>query len=147
MENALIDLKRIIESNGYKFTRQKQLILKALIESNTHLNAEEIYQKVKNSSMGLATVYRNLKTFCQLNIVKEINITGRNYYEMKIFSKKSLHIHFKCIQCNQIIDIDNRSLDYLRINRMIEKDSDLLVFDADIMLIGLCSQCKKLENK
>jgi hypothetical protein len=28
-----------------------------------------------------------------------------NYYELKIYSKKSLHIHFKCSNCNSIIDI------------------------------------------
>ena len=147
MENALIDFKRIIENNGYKFTRKKQLILRTLIEANTHLNAEEIYEKVKNSSIGLATVYRNLKIFCNLSIVKEISITGRSYYEMKIFSKKPLHIHFKCIQCNRIIDIDNKSLHYLRVNKIVEKDNDLLVFDADIMLIGLCNQCKVLKDR
>ncbi|KZL91425.1 ferric uptake regulation protein [Clostridium magnum DSM 2767] len=148
MDRDLIYFKKIIESKGYKFTIQKQWVLKAIIESSIHLNAEEIYKKVKNYSVGLATVYRSLKMFNELNIIKEISINSVNYYEMKIFSGKPLHIHFKCIKCNSIIDIDNNSLalDYLRLNNKIEKENNLIVSDANIMLIGLCTKCREDEN-
>ena len=69
--------------------------------------AEEIYQRVKNDKIGLATVYRSLKLFERLGIVKEIPMDGVKYYELKIYSKKPLHIHFKCSNCNVIIDIDD----------------------------------------
>ena len=67
---------------------------------------------------------------------------------MKIFSKKPLHLHFKCTQCNSIIDIDNKSfvLDYLRLNNKIAKENNLFIFDADIMLIGLCNKCGVNKN-
>lgn len=148
MDRDLIYFRKIIESKEYKFTIQKQWVLKAIIESSIHLNAEEIYKKVKNYSVGLATVYRSLKMFNELNIIKEITINGVNYYEMKIFSGKPLHIHFKCIKCNSIIDIDNNSLalDYLRLNNKIEKENNLIVSDANIMLIGLCTKCREDEN-
>jgi Fe2+/Zn2+ uptake regulation proteins len=148
MEKDLIYFKKIIENKGYKFTRQKQCVLKTLIKSSIHLNAEEIYINVKNYSVGLATVYRSLKMFSELNIIKEISINGVNYYEMKIFSGKPLHIHFKCIKCNSIMDIDNKSLelDYLRLNNKIEKENNLIVSDANIMLIGLCSKCREDKN-
>ncbi len=148
MDNNLIYFKKIIESKGYKFTIQKQKVLKTLIESSIHLTAEEIYKNVKNYSIGLATVYRSLKMFSELNIIKEININGVNYYEMKIFSGKPLHIHFKCVKCNSIMDIDNKSLDieYLRLNNKVEKENNLIVSDANIMLIGLCTKCREDEN-
>lgn len=146
MDKDLTFFKKLIEGKGYKFTKQKQSVLKTLVESNIHLNAEEIYKKVKEFSISLATVYRSLKMFSQLDIIKEMNINGVNYYEMKIFSAKPLHIHFRCIRCNKIIDIDNKSLDYLRINRIVEKENNLTVYDANIMLIGLCSKCRELEK-
>ncbi|WP_199533610.1 Fur family transcriptional regulator [Romboutsia maritimum] len=148
MDKDLMDLKKIIEDNGYKFTKQKKSILETLIKSDIHLSAEEIYVIVKINSVGLATVYRTLKILKELNIIKEININGTNYYEMKIFSKKPLHIHFKCIECNSIIDIDDKSLilDYLKLNYKTEKEKDIIVFDADIMLIGLCNKCREDKN-
>ncbi len=148
MEKDLIYLKKIIKDNGYMFTRQKEYILKTLIKSTIHLSAEEIYNNVKKYSVGISTVYRSLKVFSKLNIIKEIGINGTNYYEMKIFSGKPLHIHFKCVKCDSIIDIDNQSLeiDYLKLNNKIQKENNLIVYDANIMLIGLCNKCREDEN-
>jgi len=148
MDKDLMHFKKIIEKSGHKFTKQKQCVLKTLIKSHIHLSAEEIYKIVKVDSVGLATVYRSLKSFKELNIIKEINVNGINYYEMKIFSGKPLHIHFKCNKCNSIIDIDSKSLvlDYLRLNNKTEKENNLIIFDADIMLIGLCNKCRENKN-
>ncbi|SHJ63615.1 hypothetical protein SAMN02745163_02325 [Clostridium cavendishii DSM 21758] len=63
---------------------------------------------------------------------------------MKIFSGKTLRIHFKYSSCNSIIDIDSKdlSLEYLILNNKSEKENDLLMFDTDIMLVGLCKKCR-----
>ncbi|KOA20153.1 ferric uptake regulation protein [Clostridium homopropionicum DSM 5847] len=144
MKKDLMPFKKILEKNGYEFTVQKQKILKIILDSSIHLQAKEIYEKVKEANIGLATVYRALKIFKRLGIVKEININGTSYYEMKIFSGKPLHIHFKCIKCNSIIDIDSRSLnfDYLKLNKKIEEENNLEIYDSNIMFIGLCNKCR-----
>ncbi len=49
MDKDLMHFKKIIENNGYKFTKQKQYVLKILIKSDIHLNAEEIYKIVKEA--------------------------------------------------------------------------------------------------
>lgn len=77
-----------------------------------------------------------------------MNINGVNYYEMKIFSGKPLHIHFKCLKCNSIIDIDNSKLDleYLKLSRFMEHSEDLEIHDANTLFLGLCSRCKEEEK-
>lgn len=139
---------KIIKKNGYEFTKQKRIILLELINANTHLSAKEIYEKVKNTNVGLATVYRTMKAFKETGIVKELHINGVNYYEMKIFSGKPLHIHFKCSKCNSIIDIDSKdlNLEYIKLNKMVEEEKDLEVNDVNIMLLGVCSKCKEDKN-
>ncbi len=74
----------------------------------------------------------------------KVTVTN-NYYEMKIFSGKPLHIHFKCYKCNSIIDIDSQNLnfDYLKLNKRIEEESNVEIYDSDIMFIGLCSKCRE----
>ncbi|EPY6465764.1 Fur family transcriptional regulator [Clostridium sporogenes] len=148
MGKQLDYFKNLIEEKGYKFTVQKKIILKVLIDNSIHLNAEEIYNKIKKDNIGIATVYRNLKIFEKLGIVKDLNINGVNYYEMKIFSGKPLHIHFKCLKCNSIIDIDNSKLDleYLKLSRFMEHSEDLEIHDANILFLGLCSKCKEEEK-
>lgn len=145
MKDDLGPFRKILETKGYKFTLGKQIILKTILDNKTHLNAKEIYEKIKEKNIGLATVYRALKVFNQLGIVKEININGTSYYEMKIFSGKPLHIHFKCYKCNRIIDIDSQNLnyDYLKLNRKIEEENDLEIYDSNIMFLGLCNKCRE----
>ncbi|OFI05065.1 peroxide-responsive repressor PerR [Clostridium acetireducens DSM 10703] len=145
MSENLEYFKNIIQKNGYEFTLQKRIILKTILESKTHLKVKEIYEKIKHKNIGIATIYRNLKVFNELGIVKKLNVNGVSYYEMKIFSKKPLHVHFKCSKCNKIMDIDSLKLNlaYLKLNECVEKENDLEIYDLNIMFVGLCSQCKK----
>ena len=145
MDKEIAPFKALIERKGYRFTAQRRKILKEILVANTHLSVKGIYERVRKESIGLATVYRNLKCFEALGIVKEINEKGLSYYEKKIYSGQPLHIHFKCSSCNCIMDIDDPTLDleYLRINRRIEENSQLEIYDANIMLIGICSKCRE----
>ena len=148
MRENLIWYQEILSNHGIKNTRQKKLILIELMHSSCHLTAEEIYQNLKEEKIGLATVYRSLKVFVNLGIAKEIPMDGINYYEQKIFSRKPLHIHFKCSNCNVIIDIDDVdiNLDYIKLNQKVEQKRGLEVNDANITLLGLCEQCREELN-
>lgn len=145
MNDDFIVFKKLIEKKGYKFTIQKKIILKTIVDNKTHLNAKEIYKSIKEKNIGLSTIYRVLKVFNELGIVKEININRINYYEMKIFSGNPLHIHLKCYKCNSISDIDSQSLnvDYLKLNKKIEIENNLEIYDSNITFIGLCSKCRE----
>lgn len=144
MNKDLSWYKKLFEKNGYRFTAQKRIILLEIINANTHLSVKGIYEKVIEKNVSFATVYRTLKLFNGLGIIKEINIDNINYYEMKIFSGKPLHIHFKCSKCDSIIDIDNKdlNLEYIKLNKKVEEENNLDVSDVNIMLIGVCSKCK-----
>jgi len=153
MNNALTKdkfslIKKLIEKNGFKFTKQRKLILEQFFLADRHLSVEEIYQRLKENNIGLATVYRNVKIFNSIGIVKEIVVDGVSYYELKIYSKKPLHIHFQCVKCNDIIDIDERkvALEYLKVNKAIEDMNDLDIYDVNIMLIGLCKRCREVNE-
>ncbi|MBW4873176.1 MAG: transcriptional repressor, partial [Paeniclostridium sp.] len=100
MNETIEYIKKLFKKKGYKFTIQKKTILEVLLENKEHKNAKQIHDKVKNQNIGITTVYRTLNLFTELDIVKEINISGTSYYEIKIFSKNPFHIHFKCFKCN-----------------------------------------------
>lgn len=145
MEKNLKSIKRIVERNGYEFTVQKKVISGIILDSNIHMNAKNIYEKVRHENIGVSTVYRTLKLYTELGIIKEININGISYYEMKIFSENPLHIHFKCYRCDSIIDIDSKklNLEYLKLNNMVEKENDIEIYDFNIIFSGLCSKCRR----
>ena len=145
--NELQKIKSIIERENLKFTIQKQLILEALLSSKEHMTINELHDKLKVNNIGIATLYRNLDSFKNLGIITEINVEGKAYYEMKIFGRKPIHIHFKCTNCGKIMDIEDNKLyhEYLKLNRLIE-ERDLLIYDSVVTFKGICSDCKKLKE-
>ncbi len=136
----------IIERNNYKITIQKQLILETLLSSHKHMTIKELHELLKDRNIGIATLYRNLDVFQKLGIIREINLEGQTYYEMKIFGKKPIHIHFKCKNCGKVIDIQDKKIyhEYLKLNRLIE-EKNLIILDSMFTFKGICSDCKVNE--
>ena len=40
-------IRKLIEKNGFKFTKQRKLILEQFFLADRHLSVEEIYQRLK----------------------------------------------------------------------------------------------------
>lgn len=144
-ENQTFNLiEDLIYKYGYKMTNQRKKILYTFIVNNQkHLSAEEVYEELKLKDVGIATIYRNIKIFVDLDILKEFKVDDTNYYELKMYGKKPLHIHFKCENCGCIEDIIDKKIiiQYLKINNLIEESQESQIFDADIMFRGLCKNC------
>lgn len=148
LDNYILLIKKLLERNGYKFTVQKRIILEKLFESDIHLSAYEIYERVKENNIGLATVYRTMKVFSDLGIIKEITVNGQNYYELKGYKEKTLNIHFHCIKCNSVIDVaaGEIALEYMRLNKLLEDVNGFEIYDVGIMFHGICKKCKAKGN-
>lgn len=66
-------MKDKIKDKKCKMTSQRQVILRAFVESDIrHMNAEEVFEIVKKMSpdIGLATVYRTLDLFTEMDLLK-----------------------------------------------------------------------------
>jgi len=137
-------IKKILLSKGYKMTIQRNEIIKLLLITEKHLMADEMYHELKNKGIGLATIYRNLELFKELNIVREINSIEGRYFELKIFSKKCMDIHFKCSKCGKIEDIYEHDMIYniLNYNRVIENNTGYEIKDVSMIMKGLCNKCR-----
>ena len=145
-ENRYSLIKKLIKNAGYKMTDQRSEILKEFIKKEgAHLSAESIHDSLYCMGIGISTVYRNLNLFVNLRILTEFKIDDINYYELKIYAKKPLHIHFKCEKCEDVKDIVDREiiLEYLKINNLIEEKYSMEINDIDIMYYGTCGECVK----
>jgi len=144
----LIWYQDLLEKNGIKKTKQKDIVLTILLDAGKHLTVEDIYRKANKDAIGKATIYRCIKVFQNLGIVKELPLDGVRYYELKIFGKKPLHIHFQCYVCDSVIDIDDTEviIDYIKLNQKIERKLGYDVKDSNITLLGICNHCKRSEE-
>ena len=78
-------LKESLKQKGYKLTPQRRSILDIIIEKEgMHLTVEEIYDEVKKvcPEIGLATVYRTVLLFEELNVIYKLDLNdGCSRYE------------------------------------------------------------------
>ena len=145
MEERLKSLTSILERKNIRVTTKRKEILRTLMNCNNHLKPDELYDLVKNKEIGLATTYRTIELFKKNGIIKEIKIEKERYYELKILSQKCLHAHLKCNTCGRIYDsVDiELVLNMIKLQDLVENLYDFEVVDLEIIMEGLCENCRR----
>ncbi len=120
-------------------TKQRELILKVLINNRTHPTADWIYEEVKKEipKISKGTVYRNLQVLHEDGAITELNLDGimARYEE-----KQKNHYHFKCEKCGRVIDLDEPMVQGL--NERVAKKTGFKVSGHRIEFHGLCKNCQ-----
>ncbi len=128
------------KQHNLSMTPQRMAIYEKLIGSKNHPCSEEIYDKVRGvfPDISLDTVYRTLSTFAEIGVVDIVE----GYGEAKRYDPDvSCHHHFRCRQCNNIVDFHNDSYDNLEIPKEFRKN--FKVTNLRIVLEGTCGKCAK----
>lgn len=141
------DIYNNLKEKGYKLTKQRQIIIAALIKhKKKHLTADELYHYVKttNPEIGLATVYRNVKMLSDLKIIETLNLNdGFVRYELSPAPKKHRHHHLICTRCHKVIEVEEDLMD--SIEKIFETNYGFRVSDHETKFYGLCPDC--IKNK
>ena len=141
-ETFLKNFKEHVSRLGLKNSVQKDYILKILYFSDEHLTAEEITANVKKSyniEVGIATVYRTMKFFEEMNIVDSLDVgDGVKRYELNL----SLHHdHLVCTSCSKIIEFTDDLIEKQQIK--VAKTHKFNLQDHVMTIYGLCESCNK----
>ena len=124
--------------NSLKVTPQRIVIYKELQKSKDHPNAEVLFQRVKNTipDISLDTVNRTLLTFSKIGIIGIVE----GYGEPRRFDPEvENHHHFRCINCNKIIDFKHKPYDDIPIPGNIREGYKVL--SKKVLLEGYCKNC------
>ncbi len=133
-------LRQKLQNSGHRITPQRLCILRALVGSNTHPSAEEIYAQVKQVSptTSLATVYKTLDTLREMGEVLEIQPgDGRQHYDGV---RPHFHPHVICTQCGEIQDVEIDGLTTLP--GRAQSASGYEIHAQRVEFYGLCSRCR-----
>jgi len=121
-------------------TRQRAVILDILRQAGQPLTAQEIHERASRDSarLGLATVYRALKTFMDQGVITQVEIPGASpCYEP---TDRGHHHHFICQHCRRVFDLPGcvGGLEGLA-------PQDFRVERHEIVLYGACASCAGLD--
>ena len=118
-------------------TRQKYVVLKVIKDDRNHPTIAEICEKVQkiDSSIGQATVYRNVKRFLDEGKIYQIKTkNGLDRYDYY-----TNHLHFECLNCGKITDImDDELLTNLKTRFQNRKEN---IINYNLMIEGFCENC------
>ncbi len=132
------ELKKV----GLKVTIPRVTILELLQNSDkNHYSAEDVFTALREAGheIGLATVYRVLAQFEQAGILVKHNFEGgQAVFELDTGEH---HDHLICIQCNKIVEFHDEQLEADQ--KSIAEKHDFTLEDHDMVLYGVCKNCKK----
>jgi Fe2+ or Zn2+ uptake regulation protein len=129
------NINKLLTNTSLKSTPQRLAILK-IIDKYGHIGIDEIYSEIKPNfpSISLATIYKNIHSLKDENILSEIHLQN---VKPKFEITKQPHGHFICKSCGEVYDFElqnscNPSLDE------IDK-----IETSEVYLYGMCKNCKK----
>jgi len=135
-------LRGYLAQTGQKVTRQRLLVAERFLEAEGHLSAEELYHLMldEGTKVGLATVYRSLKTLVAAGLAQERRFPdGAARYEA-VFGEP-LHDHLVCTECGAIIEMGNPCVDRIYATALAEHG-----FQATshrLVITGRCRDCSQ----
>jgi Fur family ferric uptake transcriptional regulator len=118
-------------------TRQRTAIRDAIAEAERPLLPQEVldYAQRHAPGLGIATVYRNLKTLVDEGELKPVVLPGESArYEL---AEHRHHHHFQCLQCQRVFDVHACPGDLSRL-----APPGFSVENHDLTLYGRCSDCR-----
>ena len=143
VEEKLTEFEGLCRKKKLKITPQRIAVYKALIASDDHPTAEEVYRQVRQelSNISLDTVNRTLHTLTEIGAAYIVEGTGQpRRYDGGLED----HQHFRCMKCGSIIDFHYEPFDDIRVPDQLEQEFTIL--RKTVYFEGICKQCMKSKN-
>ncbi len=100
--------RRVLESRGLKFTRQRRTIARVFFERPGHVSLNQILDRARRAhpGIGYATVYRTMRLMADAGIVSEHRFgEAETQYEPNLDGDH--HDHLICVECGKIVEFED----------------------------------------
>jgi len=108
-------LKRQLTRKSEKYTSQRREILRAVLVTHEHFDADWLCQQMKrvDAKASKATVYRTLKVLCECGLIREVFRGEHGAYYEHIYGHAH-HEHMICLSCGKVIEFISRRLEQIQ---------------------------------
>jgi Fur family transcriptional regulator, peroxide stress response regulator len=132
------DFRELCHRHNLAATHQRQVIYETIMALPGHPSPEDIYGRARKKipSISLATVYKNIRTFLDSGVLREVSL---HHGSLRVESNHHPHHHLVCINCKTIMDLDEAGLAPLRFRRKLPRGFQVKRIAVDIL--GICEAC------
>ncbi|MFN3739433.1 MAG: Fur family transcriptional regulator [Thermodesulfovibrionales bacterium] len=140
-EEAKRIFREYIKKQGLRNTRQREEILDVFLSSGGHITVDELFDKVKkrDSSIGYATIHRNLNLLLEAGLAEEIKV-GKEKTRYEQMHMKEHHDHLICLECGRFIEVVDENIEKLQ-NKLAE-ENEFTPVRHKLEIYGYCKKCR-----
>ncbi len=133
-------LKAWLREHGLRSTRWRCEVLRILWGASAPISHQELTEALGDTEIDRATVYRNLVTLVEAELVRRIDL-GDHVWRFELterqdHTKPPQHPHFLCTVCGQV-----RCLDEIGMDVPSSDDSTFVASITDVVVRGFCQEC------
>jgi Fur family peroxide stress response transcriptional regulator len=123
---------------GLALTHQRLIIYEAIAATDQHPAPEVIYEHVKRKipSISLATVYKSIRTFVDLGLLREVNLLHES---LRVDANLETHHHLVCVRCKSVTDLPEQAIAPVKLRAELPGNFRAQKFNVEIQ--GLCARC------
>ena len=137
--------REFLRDRGLKYTSEREKILRAVMHTDEHFEAEELLRLMwqESNRVGKATVYRTLKLLVECGIVKEVHFSNQQVHYEHTYGQDP-HDHMVCRRCGRIIEFD--AADVVRLRTVIAAQARFRALSHRFQILGTCEACEKANS-
>ena len=120
-----------------RWTSQLSSILEIMYEAENFLSAEQVHDMLRHrdASVGIATVYRNLRKMVGQGLISEVEWKNVSYYTKHPFS----NAFFVCERCGRMLRVDIPITD----QGYLSGEIGMRVSRWKMRFEGICEECER----
>jgi len=143
LEQRMARFRDCCLSHGLAVTHQRAVIYQELAGSMEHPSPEMIYERVRARipDISLATVYKSIKTFADLGLLREVNpFTESQRWDANL----DPHHHLICTRCKSVTDLPEATVAPIEFRTPLPEPFQVQRLSVEVL--GLCVACAALKK-
>jgi Fur family transcriptional regulator, ferric uptake regulator len=139
----MAEIETILESlkqRGYRMTPQRRAIVSEIMNSDGHISATNVVDRVKARLPGVnaSTVYRTLGLLEELGVVSHAHLGGGPEYHR---AGQHDHVHLICARCKRAQSLSDEETQPLK--DLIAEHNGFVPDFTHFAVSGLCRDCQR----
>jgi len=135
-------MRNIRKQKRSRNTKQQNVILEALQNTDLHPTADELFIQVRKvlPRVSLATVYRNL---AKMEVEGKLRVFEHAGDQRRYDGNTENHIHARCRSCGKLVDVRVAQSDMAFLDELAKRSvvAEVYIDSYNLELLGLCSEC------
>lgn len=137
---AHTEIEDLLRAEGHRVTRPRQVVWRALVEAEAHLTAEQLAERVAvlDPSVNLASVYRSLTLFEELDLARQSHLGGDPAGRWEV-AHPDEHFHLVCRHCGAIDHHQGTLVQSVRDH--LSSGHGFQADQVELIVTGRCAAC------